>query len=206
LEHSIDRSKNGYENYILKNAPHGLTRMSKEEWIENRKINPNFKFKKLPKENPIDPRKKVYAIDINTNKIVKTFDSQADCQNELHISDCSLRDALVHNVKYCSYHKLRKRFILVRESEYFKELVYKPYKGSKPKKVKEIPIKPTVIIPIIKIQNIDTLEIKEFNYYTQIAKFLNTQPSKIMDLKRGWRNKGNGVIQKVTHFKRCKFI
>ena len=206
LEYSFKQSKIGYENYLLTHGPHGLTSMSKEEWIEKRKSNSSFSLRNesIERGKSLIRANKVYAINIKTN-LLTVFNSQKECEDVLSIDSEGIRKTLKHNITGCSFHKIRKGCLLLRESEYFIDIVYKPLKGSKPKVVKEKVVLQK-ILPIIKIQNIDTLEIKEFNYYKDVSIFLNVNYSNVIALKKGTCNKGNGRIVNVHHCKRWKFI
>jgi group I intron endonuclease len=203
LEYSIDRSKNGYAKYILKNAPHCLTKISKEEWIEKRKQDPTFSIKnEKAKRPPFIKRKTVVVLNIKTNEL-KEYPSVISCSEALKTLEVRISNCINQNILYCQYHKVYKGLLITTKDNFQPnpEIRLKPRK-QRPKK--ETPVKPIIILPIIKIQNIDTLEVKEFNYYTEIASFLDTKPCRIMELKKGFKNKGNGVIQKITHFKKWR--
>lgn len=204
MENSFKYSRIGYENYVLKNAPFGLNKISKEEWIKRRMEDPTFSLRNEEAKRekiPIIKGKIVVVLNLKTQEL-KEYPSVITCAKDLNTLEVRISTCINKNIAYCQYHKIYKG-LLITTKENFQpnpEIRLKPRK-QRPKKEKE-----PIILPIIKIQNIDTLEIKEFNYSTEIASFLNTKPCRIMELKKGFKNKGKSIIVPINHFKRWKIL
>lgn len=178
-----------YEN---RHVPNNLKRISKEEWLSNRKDNPNFKTKDLFKVEirNTDKYKIVYELD-NDYNIIKEYISIKFLFIELDKAEQVMRLYLKYNgAKPFKFRKINNRIFIKKEDYNF------PLLKEKEIIIKKKYIQPTKPIILVK-EGIEKL----FNSHSEACKFLEISKPKLYNLIKGFRNKGGRVIVKVNNIK-----
>lgn len=184
------------EEWLIKNGPRNLKKITKEEWIEERKRNPFFKLPAYYKKGNKEYCKEVIGVN-KEGKIVQTFTSISEATKSLHINRTYLEKCLRNNELYTKSYSCKKlywykhsfdreRFLLIRKGKEKRLLL--PHERN----IKRTPIS---------MQNTNTLEVRSFPSCTQAAKFLGVTDNKIHELRRGYANKGKGRLSQVKTLK-----
>jgi group I intron endonuclease len=197
--------KIGTEGMLLRLGPPNLKKISTEEWIQRRIEDPNFTIDDLPKvyidKESINEslRKQVYRIDPITFQVLETIPSLSQVSKIYAVPDTRISLVLKHNgSKPFKFYKI-KGHIFLREEDYTIPLL----------RVKPIIIKEPISYcdrdlgrkEIVLIKND---EIISFPSRTLAAKFLEVKKSRVYELIKGVRNKGNGQLQKIDNIKGWK--
>jgi group I intron endonuclease len=203
-EDSYDRtSKNGSEStlkWLVDNAPSQLKKISKEEWLIERKKNPKFRLSDIPTKYTKESKYRSVIKVSSTGDILEVFSNCYMAQAKYgivgnsNIYSCCTKNKSKGIGKHMSY-----GFYWFFEGDFDKQAFLKlfipknkviiPYRE---RKVKRTPIT---------IQNIETEEILNFQSIVECSEYLKVNKVKIHDLIRGRRNKGRGVFSKVGSIK-----
>lgn len=209
--YSISKS---IKEWIDTNAPYNLKSITKEEWIQKRKENPNFTIYKRRTDG-----KSIYSeiigVDCDGN-ITSHYNSITEAYKELKVNKNTLGDVLKSNKEYTKFLRTKGLIWYYKESFDINKFLNLKKELSKPKiknkKTYERNYKksPDQIIPYserniarspISIRNISTGEIKDFVSKVECSDFLNTPVSNIHCLVKGIKNKGRGRVSKFTSIK-----
>lgn len=198
-------SANSRDNLLTK-GPFKLKQISKEEWIEKRKADPNFIVPKIKynkffanKEEYIASKVKIFnQYDLNFNYIC-THVGIRPTATKLGLNCKQLSNTLRYNgvTHFGSKLKRVKDFIFILESLVTDDVFIDVLKE---KKVKPKVIKDRVVtgIPITLIKE---GEIRDFRNSVEAANFIGCSRSNFNSLKKGIKNIGGGLFRKVTNIK-----
>lgn len=204
--------------WINKNGPNNLKKISKEEWLQRRSENSNFKIgidRKTRKEYNLTLSIPIIGIDIN-GVILEKFISATEA--EKIYPTYPIRECCKKNSKYEKLYTSNNIYWYKEKDfnrEKFLNLVLKIQEEREEKRNKKRSWKKEKIIPYsernikripISIQNIETGEILNFISKAECAKYLNTSESRIHSLTRGWRNKSRGRISKMNTLKGYRYL
>jgi hypothetical protein len=193
------KSNNTYEGLLKRKAfcilapLTNIKCMSKEEWVKRRKENVNFKTSDLDIKKIRDysiTYKSVYELDSSYN-IIDTIDSISHLFKLLNLKENRVNSTLTYNgSKPFKFRKINNRIFIKKEDYIFPLL-----------KEKEVVFKEPYIQPTKSITLIKNGEEMFFDSHTKASIFLNINKSKLYNLIKGYRNKGQGVIVNVTNIK-----
>lgn len=179
---------------FLTKAPCNLKKISKEEWVERRKQDPSFKVRSIKKENPISNKKRVVKVCPTSKNIIEIFDSITKAAGSINVQMSRMQSVTSNNKELHKY--TAKKFLYILEEDFslekFPRKKEKTYKEVKDYNIKRIPMS---------IENVDTLEIKDFVSVVECADFLKCKVVRVHELIKGFRNKGNGVTTKFLQYK-----
>ncbi len=182
----LDSIANGYNE----NLP---SKISSYESIKKKKLSSSNSQETLKR------KKKVYQFNAYTFELIEIFPSRAEVnRRKILCAETELRRSLKRNIFSAIKPRITKGYIFICEDEYTPDMSI-----LKPIPIKEKALK---VLPELKIQNIESGEIKIFHQYKEIAEFLLVNKTRIQELKKGYKNKGGGKIQKISHIKGWKLV
>ena len=202
-ETSYDKTKHGLKDWFSKNAPHGLKKMTSEEWLKKRNEDSNFTLRSIKKEKLLSSlSKSVIAVDMNGG-ILEEFQSIGEAAKKYY-GDSENRQISIcckNNSKYIKIYK-RKGLIWFFKKDFdlnkFKELIKSKEKIIIPYSERNLLRNP------ISLENINTGEIKDFKSRIECSDFLGCAKDSLQCLIRGFKNKGKGKTVEVTNIKGWK--
>ena len=171
--------------YLLSKGPTNIKRISREEWIQKRMDNPNFRMEKYFYEKKGYCKRHVYRINIHSLEIEEEFESIVDAVNKYNLNKSSLTLSLKRNGSKPTTISINKGMAFVRKDDYMMPLLSpKPEKVIKKKLKKERKI-PTNSKTISLIHR-ETNEIVILSSRSEGAKFLKCTQAKVFSLINGY--------------------
>jgi len=154
--------------------------------------------------------KRVYQLHKETGEIIKIWDSRLEIGEVFGLSYKRTEGIILGTSINKGRRKCYKNCIWVLESKYDPNIDY-PFlvkkvrnyvKKEKPPKKVRVPINKKSI----SLQNINTLEVREFESRTQAAKELGFSKAVICSLLKGYKSKGGGKVVKISQWRGWKIV
>lgn len=195
------------------NPPPNLKKITPEQWIKERAINPDYKVPKhIIKLKHLYKKREGCKVIISVNKegvIINRWDSIYKCYNDIGAKPAGVRVCCNSNTNYTKLHNCKGLFLFF-ENEYNKERFISLVNYIKPERVYKK--NPENIIPYAErnlfrkeISIIHPIEgIKTFCSIKECADFLKCSASRVQTLIKGRQNKGNGRMVNITNIKEWK--
>jgi group I intron endonuclease len=191
----------GIRDSYLFRAPSNLKRITEEEWIENRRNDNNFRVSVYQKKGTLT--RPIKQIDPATFQVIGTFNSAVEANNQTEVRVNKISDCINRNTFGREYLTKSSGFIWVAEDNFPKDFDFTIYKGKKrPHSGGRISKPKPPVIPKnnVSIHN-EAGEVREFSTDKGIADFLGVKPSRITELKRGYKDKGGGRQSRISQVK-----
>lgn len=154
--------------------------------------------------------KRVYQLHKETGEIIKIWDSRLEIGEAFGLSYKKTEGIILGAFINKGRRKCYKDCIWVLESKYDPNIDYPSLvkkvrnyvkKEKPPKKVRV-----SINKKSISLQNINTLEVREFESRTQAAKELGFSKAVICSLLKGYKSKGGGRIVKISQWRGWKIV